>query len=151
MGKIARTVTAELGRGLLAGLIGTAAMTVSSTLEMKLRKRAPSRTPSQAAGKVLGVKPRDEDGEARFANLVHFGYGTAWGLARALLGVLGVRGRALAPLAHLAAVWGTEAVMLPALGVAPPVARWSARQIGIDLLHHAVYAGATDAAYRQLG
>ena len=38
-------------------------MTVSSTLEMKARGRT--------AGKVLGVEPEDEVGEARFSALVH--------------------------------------------------------------------------------
>ena len=39
-----------LGRGLIAGLIGTAAMTVSSTAEAKLSGRGPSTTPAAAAG-----------------------------------------------------------------------------------------------------
>jgi hypothetical protein len=67
------------GRGLLAGAIGTAAMTVSSTLEMKLRGRPSSSAPADAASKVLGVEPIDEAAEARFSTLVHWGYGTAWG------------------------------------------------------------------------
>src|SRR3982751_4432655 len=101
MKKAMHTLTAEIGRGLLSGLLGTAVMTVSSTLEMKLRKRAPSSTPAKAAQKLLGVEPRDERAAQRLSNLVHFAYGTAWGLARALLGVVGIRGRLAAPLAHL--------------------------------------------------
>jgi len=44
-----------IGRGLLAGLAGTAAMTVSSTLEMRLRGRAASSAPADATAKVLGI------------------------------------------------------------------------------------------------
>jgi hypothetical protein len=68
-----------LGRGLVAGLLGTAAMTISSTAEAKLSGRGASTTPAQAAGKVAGVVPRDEAGEQRFNTLAHWGYGTAWG------------------------------------------------------------------------
>jgi len=49
-------------------------MTLSSTLEAKLRDRGSSSPPADAAGKVLGVQPRNEDGAARFATIVHWGY-----------------------------------------------------------------------------
>ncbi len=138
-----------LVRGLVAGLVGTAAMTVSSTLEMKLRDRGASSAPAQAAAKVLGVQPVDEDSEARFSNLVHWGYGTAWGGARGLLTAAGLSGPA-ATAAHLGAVWGSEQVMLPTLGVTPPLTEWGAKEVAIDALHHLVYAGATGVAYSLL-
>ena len=75
-------VAAAVGKGLFADVAGTAAMTASSTLEAKLRGRGASSTPAQAAQKVLGVEPIDEGSEARFSNLVHWGYGTVWGGAR---------------------------------------------------------------------
>jgi hypothetical protein len=45
-----------IGKGLVAGFAGTAAMTVSSTLEAKLRGRAASSAPARATAKVLGIK-----------------------------------------------------------------------------------------------
>ena len=97
--KVLRMAAAEIGRGLVAGFVGTVAMTIASTIEMKLRGRPPSGAPAAAAGKVLGVQPRDEAGKRRFSNAVHFAYGTSWGLGRAAVGGLlcafGVR-RALA-------------------------------------------------------
>ncbi len=36
----------SVGKGLVAGLVGTAAMTVSSSLEAELRRRAPSTAPA---------------------------------------------------------------------------------------------------------
>jgi hypothetical protein len=89
-------VAADFGKGLFAGLAGTAAMTVSSTLGMKLSGRPASQTPAQAAEEVLGVEPKDE--EARFSNLVHWGYGTGWGGVRGLLASAGLPG----PAANLA-------------------------------------------------
>jgi hypothetical protein len=68
--KLADVATA-FGKGIFAGVAGTAAMTLSSTIEMKLRGRAASSAPAQAAAKVLGVEPVDEESEARFSNVVH--------------------------------------------------------------------------------
>jgi hypothetical protein len=70
-------VAAAFGKGIFAGVAGTAAMTLSSTIEMKVRGRPASSTPAQAAAKVLGVEPVDEKAKARFSNIVHWGYGTA--------------------------------------------------------------------------
>jgi hypothetical protein len=153
--KILRMVAAEIGAGLVAGFAGTVAMTIASTIEMKLRGRPPSGAPATAAGKVLGVQPRDEAGKRRFSNAVHFAYGTSWGLGRAAVGGLlrafGVRHALAAPAAHFVAVWGSALVMLPALRVAPPPWRWGAKEIAIDAFHHGVYVTAADAAYRALG
>ena len=139
----------NIGKGLAAGFVGTAAMTVSSTLEAKIRDRGSSSTPAEAAEKMLGVEEMDsEQAESRFNNLVHWGYGTAWGAARGLLG--SVLPPAAADAAHLGAVWGGEQVVLPSLDVSPPATQWGAKEVGIDVLHHVVYALATGLAYRWL-
>ena len=142
-------VAADVGKGLFAGLFGTVAMTVSSTAEMKIRGRPASNAPAVAAGKVLGVEPKDEEGETRFSTLVHWGYGTGWGAVRGLVGTAGLEGPAAAA-AHFGAVWGAEQVMLPALNVAPPFWTWGAKEVGIDAFHHLVYASATSVAYSVL-
>jgi hypothetical protein len=142
-------VAAAFGKGLFAGVAGTAAMTASSTLEMKLRNRGASSAPADAAAKVLGVEPVDEEAQARFSNLVHWGYGTAWGGVRGLIAAAGLSGtRATA--VHLGMVWGSEQAMLPALEVAPPLTEWGAKEIAVDTLHHVVYAITTGAAYSLL-
>lgn len=142
-------LTEALGRGLVAGLVGTAAMTVSSTAEAKLSGRGASTTPAQAAGKVAGVTPRDEAGEQRFNTLAHWGYGTAWGVFRGVLDIAGLRGP-LATLMHLVAVLGAEQAVLPALGVAKPTPVYGLKAMGTDTLHHVVYAGASGLAYDYL-
>ncbi|KOX07905.1 hypothetical protein [Nocardiopsis sp. NRRL B-16309] len=141
------TVASCAGRGMLAGAVGTAAMTVSSTLEAKLRQRGASSTPADVAGTVLGVEPAGDSG--RFETIVHWGYGTAWGAARGLIGATGLSGP-VAAAAHMAAVWGAEQAVLPATGTAPPAWRWGAKEIGVDLFHHAVYALVTSAVYDRL-
>jgi hypothetical protein len=138
----------SIGRGLVAGFAGTAAMTASSTLEAKLRGRAPSSAPARATAKVLGIKEFEDDiAEARFNDLSHWGYGTGWGVVRGLLAALGLSARA-ATVAHGAAIYGAAQVTLPALDIAPPAVFWPKREIAIDALHHTVYAAATGLAYR---
>jgi hypothetical protein len=122
-------------------------MTVSNTLEMKVRGRAASAAPADAAGKVHGVEPKDEVGDARFSNLVHWGYGTGWSAVRGLIAAAGLEGTS-ATAAHFGAVWGSEQIMLPALNVAPPFWTWGAKEVGIEAFHHLVYAGATGAPTR---
>jgi hypothetical protein len=143
------SVATAFGNGIFAGVAGTAAMTLSSTIEMKVRGRPTSSTPALAAAKVLGVEPVDEEATARFSNLVHWGYGTAWGGVRGLPAAAGLSGPA-ATAAHVGAVWGSEQVMLPALGVTPPLTEWGVKEGAIDALHHLVYTGATGVAYTLL-
>ncbi len=140
---------AAVGRGLFAGAAGTVAMTVSSTLEAKGRARGSSTAPADAAGKVLGVEPRDEAGKARFSNIVHWSYGTSWGAVRGLLHAAGVDG-AKATALHFGAIWGGAQVMLPVLDVAPPPWRSPPQEILIDAFHHSVYAIATGLAFAAL-
>jgi len=142
-------IAASVGKGLFAGVTGTDAMTVSSTLEMKIRDRQASNAPAEAAGKVLGVEPTGDSEQARFSNLVHWGYGTLWGTVRGLIDAAGLEGKEAAA-AHFLAVWGSEQVMLPALGVAPPFWQWGAKEVAIDAFHHLVYVGATGVAYAAL-
>ncbi|MFW5879133.1 MAG: hypothetical protein ACOCVR_04860 [Myxococcota bacterium] len=139
--------TAEaVGLGLAAGLAGTAAMTVSSTVESKIRHRPPSYTPAQVASKVLKVEPKGEEGKARLGSLTHWGYGTMWGGLRGALAATGLTPLP-ASILHLAIVWGTEQVVLPAFKVAPPFTKWGGKETAIDVWHHLVYEAGTSLAY----
>lgn len=142
-------VAGLVGRGLFAGAIGTAAMTVSSTAEMKRRGREGSTAPADAAAKVLGVEPTGDAEKARFSTVVHWAYGTGWGAVRGLVAAAGVRNPA-AGFLHLGLVWGSELVMLPALEVVPPVKQWGTKELAIDAFHHTVYATATSLAFAVL-
>jgi len=148
--KTADKLARAIGKGVVAGLAGTAAMTLSSTIEAKLRGRAFSDAPARATAKVLGIAEfEDARAKSRFSDLSHWGYGTGWGIARAIMREFGLSSRAATP-AHFAAVWGSAALMLPALEIAPPLVFWGAEEVAIDLFHHAVYATATGAAYELL-
>jgi hypothetical protein len=146
----AEKLASSIGKGLVAGLIGTATMTVSSTVEARLRHRKPSSAPARATAKVLGITSfADDIAQARFNDLAHWSYGTAWGVVRGLLDTAGLPPRA-ATAAHAAAVWGSAQVALPALDIAPPAIFWAPREIAIDAFHHTVYAITTGIAYELL-
>ncbi|RDV13558.1 hypothetical protein DXT99_18640 [Pontibacter diazotrophicus] len=159
-----------LGKGLIAGFAGTAAITISQMIEMSITKRSMSDAPAKVGGKALGVEPRGkaelekekaasdkdeasdelkeevESNKEQFEQLMHFGYGTGWGVARSALDLADIRG-VRASAIHFGAIWGTAQIMLPANNAAKPITEWSAKQIAIDLFHHAVYAFAAGAVY----
>jgi hypothetical protein len=144
------TLANGIGKGVLAGVAGTAAMTVSSTVEARLRHRAFSTAPAEAAARALGIETFD-DGAAynRFSNLVHWGYGTGWGVARGVMRALGVSPRLATP-AHFAVLWGSSLYALPKYEVAPPITRWGREDVAIDVFHHLVYVSAAAAAFELL-
>ncbi len=140
----------SLGKGILAGLAGTAAMTVSSTIEAKLRGRAFSTAPAEAAAKALGIAEfSSPEAKSRFSNLVHWGYGTGWGVLYGLLRGTGLPSKTVTP-AHFATVWGSALVTLPKLDVAPPITMWAREDVAIDVWHHLVYSVTTGLAYELL-
>lgn len=143
------SIAAAVGRGLMAGLAGTAAMTASSTIEAKVRERGASTTPAEAVEHALHVEPTDETGEERLNLASHWGYGTALGTLRGALGLAGLRGPR-ATLAHLGMVIAAEQTVLPGLKVSPPAWKWPPQEIATDLLHHSVYALGAGLAYDRL-
>lgn len=140
-------VAANFGKGLFAGLAGTAATTVSSTLEMKISGRERDPGPSRRGGARHPAERRGIRGP--FLQPGPLGLRHWLGSVRGLLDSAGLSGPA-ATLAHLALVWGSEQVILPALNVSAPVFRYGRKATATDLLHHTVYAAATGIAYSYL-
>ena len=147
-GPLDRTLLA-VGRGVVAGLAGTAAMTLSQAVEQRLSGRSSSTTPAQGVATVSGIVPRDESAESRLNVVAHWTYGTGWGLARAALDLVGRRGP-LASAAHLAAVYGAEQLLTPGLGLGKPTPAYGASATATDLGHHVVYAAAAGTVYDAL-
>ena len=127
-----------IGKGLIAGLAGTVAITVSQMIEMRITKRKASNSPARAVKKALNIEATPGNNED-FSNEVHWVYGTSWGVMRGLLSMAGIRGFAATSL-HLASIWGTAATIQPKLDIAPPLSEWEPKDIAIDILHHTVYA-----------
>jgi hypothetical protein len=134
-------LSAIVGNGVLAGFVGTAAVSMVQAVEMTVKGHAPGTTPADAAEKVLGIRALDDQRRVRLARMVHWGYGTAWGLFRSLLAAAGLYGLG-ASLLHWVAVWGTATVLLPRVGVTPPARQWPAQRHIAEGVLHLIYAGA---------
>lgn len=127
-----------IGKGLIAGAAGTLAITLSQMIEMKITKRKPSETPAEAAEKVLEIKPETEEDKQQFSQMVHWTYGTSWGIMRSVLSLLGLNGLPATAI-HFATIYSTALIMPSSLKVAPPLKEWNAKEFVTDALHHAVY------------
>ena len=138
-----------IGKGLLAGLAATTAITISQMIEMKITGRKPSDATLKVATETTGVKPANEAQKEKVSQEVHWAYGTSWGIARGIIGLAGLKG-APAALLHFAAIWGTSLVMLPSYKVSPPINEEEPQAVAIDAMHHAVYAIAATLAYDAL-
>lgn len=136
---IAGKIALAIGKSVIAGLAGTAAISISQMIEMKITGRKGSDSPAKAVNKVLHIKPTNKDYKGLFIQEVHWTYGTAWGLARGAMGLAGITGLPATAI-HYGAIWGTEMTMLPAIDVAPPVKEWGGKEIAKDGWHHLVYA-----------
>ncbi len=146
-------IAGKIGRGLAAGLAGTAAMTISQGIEMQLSGRQPSAAPAEAASEVLGVhdllQKADHAQKQTLSQTVHWSYGTTWGSVRALLDLLGIEGVAAA-LIQFFAIWGTAVIVMPRLEGSKPITEWKPEEIAVSAFRHAVYTAAVSAAYALL-
>jgi uncharacterized membrane protein len=128
-------------RGLLAGAIGTGAMTSVQVAYLSATGGEPSSVPGDIGRKLIDVSPQRR---TAFNQAMHVLYGTAWGAPFGLLQrFTGTAGGAL----FGTAVWALSLVELPLLGVAPPPWRQSHVSLASDLAFHLVYGTATAAAY----
>jgi hypothetical protein len=142
-------VGGAIGKGLLAGLAATAAITISQMIEMKITKREPSDAPVKVVSETVGAKPADKEDKEKLSQEIHWAYGTVWGVSRGLIGLTGLKGLPAA-LVHFAAIWGTSMVMLPKFNASKPINEQEPQAIAIDGFHHAVYAVTATLVYDAL-
>lgn len=138
-----------IGKGLMAGLAGTMAITISQLVEMKITGRKPSTAPAKAVEKTLHVGPMPGNTEKHFSQEVHLTYGTLWGAVRGLISFAGLKGWP-ATAVHFAAISSAAMLAVPKITDEEPATRWPADAIGKELLHHAVYAVTSGLVYNML-
>lgn len=138
-----------IGRGLIAGLIGTAAITISQLLEEKITRKPSSFAPGDAASYALGIEASKMENRKRFSNEVHWTYGTLWGTMRGFISMTGLHGIPASAL-HFAAIFYTAVTVEPDFEVAPPLNEWSKQEIALFALHHVVYAAVAGAVFDQI-
>jgi uncharacterized membrane protein len=144
-----RGVVVAAGLGLVAGAVGTAAMTSAQKWVYGLTGGEGSEVPREVGEMILGrlgFKVRKEQRPALNVAM-HALYGTSWGLP---FGIAFGRDRPPGPAQGAIFglnVWLVSLVKLPALGVAPPPWKQSPAALAQDLGLHLVYGTATAAAY----
>ncbi len=141
-------------RAIVAALMGTVAMTLSSTTEMHIRGRPESAAPGRAANKVLrlaGVPQLEGPPLQILSAWTHWVYGAAWGVVFWLLVAVAALPLWLTGVLFFLIVWGAEQIHLPALGVAPPPWKWGIRENLIDAWHHVAYVAGTVAGWALVG
>jgi hypothetical protein len=150
-------------RGALAGVAGTAAMTVWQELSAKLQ--------SSESGARQGAEPQDPWEKASapakagrivlralgyevpagqidlLANVMHWGYGTTWGAVYGAVAGKGAREQPLSRgLGFGALVWVMSYVQLVPLGIYEPPWTYSPQELAMDLSYHLAYGAGLGAA-----
>lgn len=140
------SISAALGRGVVAGLAGTAVMTAFQKLvEMPLTRRPDSYAPATFAERVLTVHPTTSQGRNRLNYGTHFALGTLWGSAYAAAARAGLHGpRAVAVV--FGVVYSGDVLLNTALGLYRP-STWSRQDWAVDVVDKLVQAAATGAVY----
>jgi hypothetical protein len=162
MRSLGRIPLGVIGLGVAAGLAGTAVMTALQLAEQKLRGSGESEPPASwdetPAPAQIGERvargvfehPLDLDQAPAVTNVVHWSYGTAWGVAFAIVQrSLGV------PVLPAAAgfgtiVWASDYAVLPAMKIYKPVWKYPASTLAVDLVRHLVYGAGVAGAYALL-
>ena len=142
-------VTAAIGEGLIAGFCGTAAMTLSQQIEMTLSGREPSTGPGDMVASALGLEPKGQRERESFSQLVHWTWGTLWGLPRGLLSLSGANG-GKATVMHAFIVIGGDFWILHTLAKKPPPWEWPREELATEVLHKSVLALAAGLVYDTL-
>ena len=130
-------------RGALAGLAGTAAMTLAEKVEQSVTHRPDSYVPGRTLAHLVGLSDPDSDRVTR--NLaMHFGTAATAGVLRAAMSAANLRG----PTASFLHTWVRLAIdqtLENRTGVGAPPPSWPRDELVIDVAHKAVYSFATGA------
>jgi hypothetical protein len=161
------TPLGALGRGLIAGAVGTCAMDLlwfyrykrdggqSSFLEWEfsigLDDWSRASAPGQLGKRVYEAVFQHElksDWAALTNNVMHWSYGTGWGGLYGLLAGSAPRPRIVWGFPFALIVWGTSYVVLPLAGLYKPIWEYDLPTLWKDLSAHLLYGLGTAATFR---
>jgi hypothetical protein len=130
------------GRGVVAGLVGVAAMTTAEKLEQALTRRPDSYVPARTVLTLLGRRPSDRDQPLVANHAMHWATGATLGALRGLWAAVGIRG-AQANLTHTVVRLAFDQTLENTTGVGAPPASWPTGERVVDVAHKAVYSFVT--------
>lgn len=132
-----------VGEGLVAGAAGVVVMTVGEKLEQRITGRPDSYVPARVLERLLGVQDSHDGARTRSRNLLmHYGQAILLGPLRSLMAHAGLRGP-VASTQFAVVRLTTDQLLENATGVGAPPQTWPRPELGVDLLHKAVYGFAT--------
>lgn len=142
-----------VARGLVAGAIGTGVMTAVQMAYYKAKGMEGSSVPGEIAKRITeGVLQREfpEERMGTATNVMHWLYGTSWGVPYALWAGSTRPGMVRGIVGGTLMVWGAAQVQLPAMKLAPPPWEYAPSSLAMDVGFHSAWALGTAAAYRAM-
>jgi hypothetical protein len=133
-----------IGKGLVAGAAGVAAMTLAEKLEQLFTRRPNSYVPAHTLERLLGLPQKPDHKRLGLNWAMHWGQGILAGVIRALMAQRGVRGP-FASFMFTGVRLSIDQTLENATGVGAPPWTWPRDEQVIDVLHKAVYAFTTGA------
>ncbi|HWH15709.1 MAG TPA: hypothetical protein VNT51_13275 [Miltoncostaeaceae bacterium] len=129
--------------GMVAGLAGAAAMTAGEKLEQRLTRRPNSYVPAHVLSRVLRLSDPDADRWGRNMAM-HYGQAALVGALRGVWSAGNLRG-VRASLMFTPLRLSVDQTLENTTGVGAPPWTWPRDELGIDVLHKAVFSLATGA------
>ena len=150
-----------LGRGILAGIVGTGVMTgvqlgVRWARNQPLGTSVPRTWAEAPAPAQVAKKAADAVGEGRritkqdvplVTNAMHWGYGIVWGIAYGLAARTFKVKPAVGGAALGGTLWAASYAELVPLGIYKPPWAYPVRELGLDLSYHLVYGAGVAATF----
>lgn len=139
-------VAEALIKGLGAGVIGTAVMTISEKIEQSRTRREDSMVTTEV-GAILTKPPLKTGAQAaKLGQVVHWTHGITWGALRGLLGLTPLNALAASAL-HYAALWSSDVLLYRTLGIQPLPNKWGTKPLITDLFHKLVLSVITSVVF----
>jgi uncharacterized membrane protein YagU involved in acid resistance len=151
-----------LARGLAAGVAGTALMTAAQVLPSKLQSGGEEEgdpqpswdealVPALVARRIgEGVFKTDvpEDRIPLLTNVMHWGYGTGWGVVYGLLHSRRSERPLRSGVAFGVAVWAMSYLQLVPMGLYQPPWEYSAKELSMEIGYHLAYGAGVGLGHR---
>ncbi|MBB5957988.1 hypothetical protein FHS29_004596 [Saccharothrix tamanrassetensis] len=131
-----------LRQGLVAGLAGTAVMTVAEKVEQRVTGRPNSYVPARVLERLLRVRERQGRRSGAVNLAMHFGQGALIGVVRSLMANAGMRGPVASAMFAVVRL-SNDQILENATGVGAPPQSWPRSELIVDVAHKAVYAFTT--------
>ena len=131
-------------RGMAAGLVGTAAMTLAEKVEQQFTGRPNSYVPARTLGRLIGRRVGEDDHCVGMNWAMHWGQGILLGAVRGLMAKHGMRGPFGSFLFMKVRLFNDQ-MLENATGVGAPPWTWPNDEQALDLVHKGVYAFVTGA------